>query len=68
MEQGLENMFSLDSLGCHKESNHSQYDTVMIEEFQRSISFKDNRYHVGLPWKENLVEKVPPIIKLPYQF
>ena len=59
VEQGLENMFSLDSLGCHEESNQSQYDTIMIEEFQRVISFKDNRYHVSLPWKENLVEKVP---------
>ena len=59
VEQGLENMFSLDSLGCHEESNQSQYDTIMIEEFQRGISFKDNRYHVSLPWKENLVEKVP---------
>ena len=67
-EQGLENMFSLDSLGCHEESNQSQYETVMIEEFQRGIYFKDNKYHVNLPWKEDLVEKVPPIIKLPYLF
>ena len=52
-------MFSLDSLGCHEEPNQSQYYTAMIEEFQRGISFKDNRYHVSLPWKENLVEKVP---------
>ena len=31
VEQGLENMLSLDSSDCHEESNLSKYDTVMIE-------------------------------------
>ena len=59
VEQGLENMFNLDSWGCQEESDQSQYDIAKIEEFQKGISFKDNKYYVSLPWKEDLVEKVP---------
>ena len=60
VEQGLENMFSLDSLGCQEKSDQvSRYDVAKIEEFQKGIIFKDGKYHVSLLWKEDLVEKVP---------
>ena len=60
VEQGLENMFNLDSLGCQDNSDISpHYDVVKIEEFQKGIVFKNNKYHVNLPWKEDLVDKVP---------
>ena len=42
VEQGLGNMFSLDSLGCHEEPEQSSlYDNTKIEEFQRGSVLKD---------------------------
>ena len=65
VEQGLENMFSLDSLACRKESEQSSlYDSTKTEEFQRGIVLRDNKYYVNLPWKEDLIDKVPSNHKL----
>ena len=60
VEQGLEDMFRLESFGCQEESvQSSQYDTVKIEEFEKGITFKENKYFVNLPWKEDVINKVP---------
>ena len=60
VEQGLKNMFSLDSLGCHEESEQSSlYDNTKTKEFQSCIVLKDDKYYVNLPWKEDLIDKAP---------
>ena len=59
IEQGLENMFSLESVGCSEISNdQSLYDTDKIEAFKSKIQFADNRYSVALPWHD-MVTEVP---------
>ena len=60
VEQGLENMFSLDYVGCgDNREQHSQADVMLVKEFEDGIIFKDNRYYVNLPWKKDLVDQVP---------
>ena len=60
VEHGLEQMFSLDSVGCIDEANQlAQSDIELINEFKKGIQFKDNKYYVNLPWKRDLIEQVP---------
>ena len=60
VEQGLEKMFSLDSVGCMEvDDQHAQEDLLMIEDFEKGIQFKDNRYYVNLPWRKDLIDQVP---------
>ena len=58
VEQGLENLYSLENIGI-KDSKISSYDDVQIEKFNRGIEFKDGKYHVDLPWHEDVIESVP---------
>ena len=58
VEYGLENMFKLESLGLDIKNDVST-DNSIIENFQKTIEFKDNCYHIELPWKKDLVEKIP---------
>ena len=59
VEHGLENMFSLESIGCYdQEESQSKYDKMKIEDFKSKIEFKESKYHVALPWHEN-VKEVP---------
>ena len=57
VEQGLEHLFSMESLGINKDV--STYDEQQVEKFKNSIEFYDGHYHVELPWKEELIDKVP---------
>ena len=57
VEQGLEHIFSLESLGISKDV--STYDQQQVEKFEKSILFQDGHYQVELPWKEELIDKVP---------
>ncbi|MEL6606441.1 MAG: hypothetical protein AAFP20_24885, partial [Cyanobacteria bacterium J06614_10] len=60
VEQGLERMFDLDSFGCTDLSEDvSDYDRVKISQFKDGISFQDGKYHVCIPWKEEIIDKVP---------
>ena len=60
VEQGLENMFNLNYVGCgDSQEQHSQTDVMLVKEFEEGIQFKDNRYHVNLPWKKDVVDNVP---------
>ena len=60
VEHGLEQMFSLDSVGCIDESNQfAQSDIELVNEFKKGIRFRDDKYYVDLPWKRDVVERVP---------
>ena len=58
VEQGLEAMFNMDSLG-HNEEPESDYDRLLIDKFKKGISMQGGRYLVELPWKEEVIAKVP---------
>ena len=60
VEQGLENMFGLESVGCSTISDtQSIYDIDKVEDFKSKIKFKDQKYSVALPWHEEIVKEVP---------
>ena len=58
VEHGLESMFSLESIGIRDE-DLSNYDDKQIDKFTQSIELKQNKYWVCLPWKEDVIDKVP---------
>ena len=51
-------MFNMDSLG-HNEEIESDFDRQLIDKFKQSISLQDGRYHIELPWKDEVISKVP---------
>ena len=51
VEQGLEAMFNMDSLG-HNEEIESDFDCHLIDKFKQGISLQDGRYHIEFPWKD----------------
>ena len=57
VEQGLEAMFNMDSLGHNKEIE-SDFDRQLIDKFKQGISLQDGRYHIELPWKDEVISKV----------
>ena len=50
VEYGLDNFYSLESVGI-KDENSLPYEDIQVAEFAKSISFYDGHYHVQLPWK-----------------
>ena len=53
-------MFDVDSLGISpEEQSVSGYDIRKIKEFENSIKFKDNTYHIKVPWHEEKIKSVP---------
>ena len=63
VEYGLDNFYSLESIGI-KEDDGLEYDNDQVESFKRSISHKNGHYYVRLPWKSDLVKKVPSNLKI----
>ena len=60
VERNIDNMFSCESLGIADDnSSFSNYDDSKMKEFAESIEFKDNSYHVKLPWHEDKISSVP---------
>ena len=60
VERNLEKMFDVDSLGISSEDEAiCDYDQHKIMEFEKSIEFRDNAYHVKLPWHEDKIKSVP---------
>jgi len=55
VEDRLDQMFSLESLGISSEG--SEYDNDRIKEFDAGIKFNDGKYSVDLPW----TEKIPDV-------
>ena len=58
VEQGLEQLYSLESIGI-KNENTSTYHENEIKKFENSIELKDGHYYVDLPWHMDILEKVP---------
>ena len=56
--QGLENLFSLESIGIMNE-NTSTYDVNEIDRFRKSIKLINNNYYIDTPWHKELLAKVP---------
>ena len=52
-------MFSMESLGLLTSEEFSTIDKEKVRKFRDSISFRDGRYYVQLPWYEDKVESVP---------
>ena len=63
VEYGLDNFYNLESIGI-KDENSPCYEDQQVSEFAKSISFYDGHYHVQLPWKKDLIEKVPSNLKI----
>ena len=60
VERNLEKMCDVDSLGISSEDEAiCDYDQHEIMEFEKSIEFRDNAYHVKLPWHEDKIKSVP---------
>ena len=53
----FENLFNLESIGI-KETEISNYDKVKIDSFKDGITYKNGKYHIQLPWYENLIPMV----------
>ncbi len=49
----LEDFSSLQVIGI-KDSPQRSDDDRALEKFQKSVNFKDDRYHVSFPWKEEI--------------
>ena len=50
VERNIDKMFSCESLGISDDQEYtSDYDKTKIREFEESIEYKDNSYHIKLP-------------------
>ena len=58
VEYGLDSFYNLESIGI-KDDNTPSFEDIQVAEFAKSISFYDGHYHVKLPWKGDLIDKVP---------
>ena len=63
VEYGLDSFYKLESTGI-KDEDSSFYDVEQVEKFSKSIFLKDGHYHVELPWKKDMREKVPSNLKV----
>ena len=63
VEYGLDNFYNLESIGIKDETSPA-YEDQQVKEFSKSISFYDGHNHVQLPWKQDLIEKVPSNLKI----
>ena len=60
VERNIDKMFSCESLGISDDQEcPSDYDKEKIREFENSIEYKDNAYHIKLPWHEDKINTVP---------
>ena len=50
VKKGLKKMFSIESLGFQGRQEVSSYDRDQVQLFQKSITLRDGKYHIDLPW------------------
>ena len=63
MEYGLDNFYSLESIGI-KEEDSLAYENDQVEKFKESVTYKDGHYYVKLHWKADLIKQVPSNLKI----
>ena len=62
VEHGLEHLSSMESIGINE--NSSFYDDREIEQFEKSIELKDNKYFIEIPWRRDVLARVQSNFKL----
>ena len=55
----MEKIYSLESLGINEEKDLGKIDDIFVDRFHKSIEFKDNHYHVEIPWYDDILKSVP---------
>ena len=59
VDNGLDNIFKLESIGINVENEDlTAYDKMKVKKFEDDILLKNNKYYVNLPWHEDKVENV----------
>jgi hypothetical protein len=58
LDTGLEYLYKLESLGLDTQNEVSSIDRVKIDQLEKTIEFKNNKYYVELPWYENIINNV----------
>src|SRR5678816_3415239 len=58
-ELGLEHLYSLESMGIQEEKDYGTTDKEFITKFHNSIQFIDGKYHIEIPWIQDLLHQVP---------
>ena len=63
VEYGLDSFYNLESIGI-KDDPISSYEQDQVDAFAKSISFSNGHYNVVLPFKRDLIDKVPSNLKV----
>ena len=58
VEQGLDDLLNIENLGIKDESTIAYTDTE-VDKFKNSVEFKDGKYFVSLPWRQEVLSRVP---------
>ena len=58
VEQGLDNLFTLESIGIPSDK-FCAFDDEEISKFENSVELRNGNYLIELPWKTDLISKVP---------
>lgn len=64
LDIGLENLYKLESIGIKEEKDKGSIDECFERSFHDSIIFKEGRYHVEIPWYEDILKQVPSNFKI----
>ena len=59
LDIGLENIYKLESIGINEEADQGSIDIIFDQKFHQSIDFKEGKYHVEIPWYDDVLEEVP---------
>lgn len=51
LEEGLQQLWLLESVGIHEDDKYSNENQLMSDRFENTIKYNDNCYFVELPWK-----------------
>jgi hypothetical protein len=58
VEHGLESLYKFESISIAADSEPSDYDLVVIEEFKRGMELRDKQYYLELPWYRKFLQQV----------